>query len=193
MNYELAECTMEMWVRLSGNSVQVRNRLTCFRTDNRWNLTTNDQELPAIYTIGDLHRLVSYDGQAPWTSGAVREFTNSGPPWIYWENPEHWAALIDANDFGVGVYNSVTPRYIGGFHGTPGGNATDNSTGYISPIDRIQLRKDTVLDYEYELIVGTLTEIRAFVYDREGHLLAGQPTPTPTPLSAPETSSILVH
>ncbi|MCA9440766.1 MAG: hypothetical protein KC964_08175, partial [Candidatus Omnitrophica bacterium] len=180
MNNEMAECHMEMWVRLEGRSVHVKNRLTCFRTDNRWALTQNHQELPAVYTIGNLHHLVTFMGTAPWNSGSVTEIDNQGPPWEYWVGTEQWAGLLDDQGFGVGVYNPNAEQFVGGFYGSPGGLAHDDSTGYIAPIRTEMLDKNTVYEYEYDLIVGTVHDIREFVYSKQGEIYTGGPTSTPT-------------
>ena len=65
----------------------------------------------------------------------LTKIINNGPPWEYWSNPEGWAAYIDSNMWGVGVYNKNATLFIGGFHDTIGGDSNDNSTGYISPLD----------------------------------------------------------
>ena len=41
MNNELAECHFESWITLDKNSVHVRNKLTCFRTDDRWTVASH--------------------------------------------------------------------------------------------------------------------------------------------------------
>lgn len=177
MNNEVPECFFETWVSLDGASVHVRNRLTCHRTDNRWPAVRSNQELPAVYTIGDLSNLYTYVGDTPFTNAPLTRIVNDGPPWEHWgpgankpelaKPHEKWAANVDGNNWGVGVYNAKTEYFCGGFHDKPGGGAHDNSTGYISPLRKETLDKNTVYDYEYDLIVGTLDEIRAFVYMRE--------------------------
>ena len=179
MNDESAECFFEMWITLDGKAVHVRNKLSTFRTDSRWGLQAIYQELPAVYTIGDLSCLYTYVGDAPFTGGALTSIVNSGPPWMYWGGPdasypewnkptEKWAAHVDDSDWGVGVYTPTTVElYGGGFYGTAGGGAHDSSTGYMQPAGLETLGKDTVYTYDYYLIVGTLSEIRAFVYDKE--------------------------
>ena len=173
MNNEFAECHFETWIQLKDNRVLVRNRLTKFRTDNRWNITANHQELPAVYTIADLPHLYTYEGEAPFTNAPLKKIVNNGPPWAYWGQgvpTEKWAAYVDDNNWGVGVYYEDTELFVGGFHGSPGGGTMAGSTGYISPLRTITLQKDMVFDYEYELIVGTLDEIRHHVYVLEGHI-----------------------
>lgn len=172
MKNEVAECFFETWVRLDKNTVHVRNKLTSYRTDDRWGVSLRSQELPAVYTIADLFRLKTYEGTAPFTQAPVKEISNNGPPWAGWgkELPtEKWAALVNDELWGVGVYNKETELFTGGFHGTPGGDEFDASTGYVSPLRKVALEKDDTLEYEYDLIVGTLEEIRAFAYAAEGY------------------------
>ncbi len=90
----------------------------------------------------------------------------------YWGNEGHhekWAAHVDATGWGVGVYNPKTERFVGGFSGPPGGTTGTESTGYIAPLRIESLDKNTVYEYEYYLIVGSVDEIRTFVYTAEGH------------------------
>jgi hypothetical protein len=171
MNNELAQCHMEMWLSLRGNTVHVKNKLTVFRTDNRWSDIPRHQELPAVYIIGDLYNLYTYTGNAPFTSAAPNKITNAGPPWAYWTTPEHWAALVDANNWGVGVYNGLSTYFVGGYNGAQGGGATSSSTGYMSPLRTETIGKNAVYEYEYDLIVGTLTQIRAFAYAKKNYVL----------------------
>ena len=50
MNNQPAEAEMEQWTTLAGNSIHVRNRLTCHRTDDAYGEgVANKQELPAVY------------------------------------------------------------------------------------------------------------------------------------------------
>lgn len=168
MNNELCQCYFETWVTLEGTAAKVRNKLTTFQTDNIWTPQPSHQELPAVYTRGDLYKLYSYQGSSPWTQGALTQTNNSGPPWVYWTNNELWAALVNSNNWGVGVYNANATQYVGGFSGSIGGGPTGNSTGYFSPLRTITLSKNGTFEYEYYLILGNLTDIRNFVYNKRG-------------------------
>ncbi len=171
MNNEPGECYFEQWVSLKGNTAHVRNRLSIHRTDERWGVETRSQELPAVYTIADLYHLYTYEGPKPFTMDALTEIKNQGPPWASWgrEQPtEKWAALVDDQLWGVGVYNKDTQFFTGGFCGKPGGGEKDPSTGYISPLRDERFEKDDTFEYEYDIIVGTLEQIREFVYKAEG-------------------------
>ena len=182
MKNETAECYFETWIRLDKNTVHVQNRLTSHRTDDKWSVTPRSQELPAVYTIADLFRLKTYDGPEPFTRGPLKDIDNNGPPWANWgtqQSTEKWAALVNDELWGVGVYNKDTELFTGGFHGTPGGGEFDASTGYFSPLKTVTLEKRDSFTYEYHLIVGTLEEIRAFAYAAEGYdYYAGSPRPS---------------
>ena len=175
MENELAECYFENWVKLNKNTVEVRCKLTTFRTDDRWKITKNHQELPAVYSIGDLHNLWTYKGDAPFTSAPLTKIPRVPPPWTYWgkgeEKHENWAALCNNDDWGFGVYMPSTEFFIGGFSGKPGGKTNDNPTGYISPLRSLTLQKDTVFEYSFVLILGELQDIRDYVYTAEGKKL----------------------
>jgi len=51
---------------------------------------------------------------------------------------EHWAALVDRNNHGVGIFNAEVMHFGGGFAGKPkgGGGPKDSQTSYIAPTSR---------------------------------------------------------
>lgn len=171
MNNELAQAYMEMWISLRGSTVHVANKLTCFRTDNKWVDIARHQELPAVYVIGDLYKLYTYKGTSPWTSAPIDTIINAGPPWRYFTSLEKWAAFVNNSNWGLGVYNSGSTYFVGGFNGSIGGTTTTSSTGYMSPLRTETLTKNSVYQYEYDLIVGSLDEIRSFVYTANNKVL----------------------
>ena len=75
---------------------------------------------------------------------------------------------MNADLWGVGVYTPIADHFVGGFHGDPPGETGDPCTGYISPLKKMTLKRDSVFEYEYFLIVGPLDDIRAFAYAKEG-------------------------
>ena len=125
MNNEAGECVFESWITLDQNKVWVTNKLTSQRTDDLWDVVPYHQEIPAVYTIADLNRLFTYEGDAPFTSAPLRQIVNQGPPWVYWGTDiphEKWAATVDENDWGVGVYSPDAELFVGGFHGASHGD-----------------------------------------------------------------------
>ncbi len=170
-----SECTMESWITLDSNRVHVRNRLTNARSDSTL-YSARHQELPAVYTVGTLHRLLTYTGDQPYTGGLLTQINHSGPPWEYWKSTECWSALVNDQGWGLGLYHPGTVLTVGGFHGTPGsGGPADNNTGYMAPLHTELLDHNIVYEYEYTLILGDLyDDIRSYVYNN-----APEPGPDP--------------
>lgn len=170
MNNRPAEAEMEQWTSLDGAVVKVRNRLTCHRTDQIYgDSIVNDQELPAVYPISALSNLYTYLGDAPFTGAPLDNPAvvnlSSGFWGIYPKVTEHWMAFVDENSWGMAVYNPLCDRFLAGMSGEPGKEATDPSTSYIAPVKKEMLLKNSVYEYEYEIIIGSLTEIRDKIYE----------------------------
>jgi autotransporter-associated beta strand protein len=157
-----AECTLEEWITLSGSVVTVRNRLTNARADAT-QYAARTQELPAVYTWAKLTQLKAYTGTQPFTSGSISVIPNAAPPWTTFRATEGWAAYVDANDWGLGVFAPNNVKFIGGFAGTPGtGGPTSSNTGYIAPIRQEIIDHDIVYEHTYHLILGSLSSIRSY-------------------------------
>jgi len=108
------ECFFETWITLDGAAVNLRYRLTNHRGD----LTAYGaygQEMPAVYTIGKLYRIFTYDGVAPFTGDSAREVPFvAGPPWQNLAPTENWVALLDQSGWGLGVWNRDASVFIAG-------------------------------------------------------------------------------
>lgn len=169
MNNQPAEAEMEQWTTLEGNVLKVRNRLTCHRTDEIFgDSVLRDQELPAVYPISALEHLYTYMGNKPFTNDTLSKpevIKLSSGFWGRYRNiSENWMAFVDENNWGMGVYNSRCKNFLAGMAGKPGKEYKDGSTSYIAPIKKETLYKNSVYEYEYYIIIGTLNEIRNKVY-----------------------------
>ncbi len=164
MNNELCDCTMRTWITLEGGRVRVHNRLTTWRTDSRWAVVPRTQELPAAYPIADLPRVVSYTGSRPFTWGPISEIPKPVTGWADWITREHWAACVNQQDWGVGVYTPGRSTVIGGLYGGPGGGTDSINSCYLSPLETVPLDRTTKFDYDYWLAVGTVDRIRQQFY-----------------------------
>jgi hypothetical protein len=159
------DCQFETWITLRGRSVQVRNRLTNARKDFT-QYPAIDQELPALYTIGTLHRLLTYTGEHPFTGEPGVEIPkqdgrNGSPKWTPFFATESWAALVDEKDWGLGLIRPGFIRFLGGFHGEPGhGGAQDDPTGYLAQVQREILDANIVYEYSYTLVLDSVINIR---------------------------------
>jgi hypothetical protein len=170
MDNRPAEAEMEQWTTLQGSVLKVHNKLTCHRTDEIYgDSILNDQELPAVYPISALKNLYTYLGTSPFTNAPADspKVVNlaSGFWGIYPNVTEHWMAFLDDNLWGMGIYNPNCTKFLAGMAGKNiDGEATDGSTSYIAPVKQAMLTKKCVYEYDYYVIIGTLTEIRNTVY-----------------------------
>jgi FG-GAP-like repeat len=164
-----ADCIMEQWTRLDGPAVRVHCKLTNNRSDHTQYLWYA-QELPASYGVGTLCRIFSYTGTAPFTGGALTQESATWPPHD-WRSTENWSAFVNSSNFGVGVHNPEATNMLGGYlnEGNPcTGEPSDNNTAYIAPTHTEVLDYNIVYEYDFNLIVGTLTAIRSWVYAHRG-------------------------
>ena len=170
MNNRPAEAEMEQWTFLNGNILTIRNRLTCHRTDVIYGegLMLN-QELPAVYPISALKNLFTYEGNAPFTNQPYKKLEvknlSSGFWGRYKEVSENWMAFVDDTNVGMLVYNPKCTMFLAGMAGEPGKEAADGSTSYIAPIKDEILNKNSIYEYEYYILIGSLAEMRKQVYE----------------------------
>lgn len=167
LNNVPGECEFELWYRLDGKTVNVTARLNNHRSD-KTQYPACGQELPAVYTNGEFYRIVSYVGEDPGKGGDLTEIvsktTERNWPSEFMLYPESWVALLDDNDYGLGVYNPHTCGAVGGFaepHCMGFGGAKDPQTGTVSPTTCVILDHNIVYTFNYSLIVGDVESIRA--------------------------------
>jgi len=173
LDNEPAQCTFESWLELKGNAVHVRGRINNARAD-KTQYPARDQELPAVYTNGPWWRLFTYTGSKQFTGDKLTQITKrwateqdllEGNVWDNWLATEQWAALVDDNNWGLGVWNPDSTNFQGGFFGVPNeGETKDSPCGYISPGHREIIDYNIQYEYNYVLILGMLDEIRDYVY-----------------------------
>ncbi len=174
MNNMPAEAEMEQWTTLSGNILKVRNKLTVHRTDDIYGEgLARDQEVPAVYPISALSNLYTYFGESPFANEPLSnpEVINlSSGFWGSYNDKitENWMAFVDDDNWGIGVYTPISTSFHAGMHGIPGGESLDASTSYIAPRVTEALNKNSVFEYEYYLVVGSLDQIRSEIYTLKG-------------------------
>ena len=176
LNNVPAECTFECWLTLDGPTVRLHSRLNNARSDHAL-YPARLQELPAIYLNAPFHRLLSYTGEQPFTDAPLTTVTRPPGtlhPWAHWYATEHWAALLNDQDWGLGLYHPACLHFTGGFDGQPGPNdPRAAATGYLAAQTLEALDHNITYDSHCQLILGTLAEIRAYVKNQ---------TPAPGPL-----------
>jgi hypothetical protein len=167
------DCFFEVWLALEGSAIQARCKLTNDRED-KTQYSGRGQELPAVYLNAPWSTCVTYTGSAPFTGDALTEQATDPNPekggWV-WSNPryatENWAAFINAEGWGLGIYEPDIYYILSGFYEKPGvGGPKDNPISYLSPTTEDILDWNIEYEYSYSLILGAPTEIRDWVYAR---------------------------
>ena len=157
------ECTFETWTRLDGPVVHMRFRCTNQRLD-KTAYRPGAQELPAVYTISRLSRLMAYTGDKPFTGDALTLVSNDWHkpwPWTRFIATERWAALVDQNDWGLGVFKDDGGEFHGGIYGDGRtDDPKDGSTAYLAPIHPENFDHNIVYEHRTEFAVGQLANIR---------------------------------
>ena len=156
------ECTFESWMELDGAAVRARCRIVNARSD-KTQYAARMQEMPAVYTNAPFYKIMTYSGGAPFTGGALTHVRGGEPStgWASFFTTENWAALVNDDGWGLGVWSPDCVECGGGFAGKPGvGGAKDDPTGYLAPHRLEILDHNIVHEYRYELALGTLDEIR---------------------------------
>ena len=178
LNNVPGECTFELWYRLDGKTVNVTARLNNARSDKTQHPACG-QELPAVYTNGEFYRIVSYVGENPGEGGELTEIVSKNTGDRHWPSefmlyPESWVALVDDNDYGLGVYNPHTCGAVGGFAGGVErmgiGGAKDPQTATVSPTTSVILDHNIVYTFNYSLIVGDVKSIREKALSLDGNI-----------------------
>lgn len=166
-NYATPGMVWDRWQKvIAPNVVRIIRRFTHNRTDKTVQPDSQEFELPYVYTKVGNSRYVYYEGQSPWTGGAVTvrdAFDGSGNP----------AAGHDRRSFKVSEgwfasINPVTGRGIG-IVGEECYNLTHTShpgTGYIAAMSMRVPDNIGVQYLSYDVVVGTVEEIRAYAASR---------------------------
>lgn len=163
LNNVPGDCLFETWTTLDGPCIFMRYRVTNKRQDTTL-YAARAQELPAVYTISKLWRLLSYTGEKPFTQDALTHVKNDWHkswPWTQFIGTERWAALVGDDDWGLGVFKDDGAVFHGGIHGD--GRSDDPkhaSTAYVAPIHFETLDPNIVYEHRTVFMAGKLDEIR---------------------------------
>ena len=137
LNNVPGDCTFETWTTLEGPIIHMRYRCTNQRSDHT-QYRPCPQELPAVYTISKLWRLMSYTGDKPFTQDKITHVTNDWRkpwPWTRFVATERWAALVNDDNWGLGVFKDDGGEFHGGIHGDArSDDPKHGSTAYVAPI-----------------------------------------------------------
>lgn len=169
MKNKPAEAEMEQWNVLDGNVLKVHCKLTCHRTDDLYAENIGcSQELPAVYPISALNKLYGYVGDLPFKNDTVSNLKVKNLSTGFWGSypkvDEKWMAFVDSTNWGMGVFTPISTSFLAGISGKPGGEFNDSPTSYIAPLKNVILNKNSVFEFDYYIIIGSVEQIRAKVY-----------------------------
>ena len=157
------DCVFETWTTLEGPVIHMRFRCTNRRKDRSF-YRACPQELPAVYTVSKLCRLVSYTGDQPFTGRPMAQVRNDWRgkwPWTSFVATECWAALVDTNGWGLGVFKDDVGEFHGGIsRDEVSDDPKADPTAYLAPIHREHFDHNIVYEYRTDLMVGNLDELR---------------------------------
>jgi hypothetical protein len=145
---------MEQWISLTGAVAHVHFK---FSYTGKITHAERDQEIPAVFTEPEYENLVLYDGEKPWTNG---QLNRSKPGWPNEgrKTTEHWAAYVNASDFGIGVLVPVADRLTCYRFGD--GKREHGSCSYFAPLTSFAIKPGFVFEYDAYLTIGSVEEIR---------------------------------
>jgi hypothetical protein len=166
---EPCDCTFTQDIVLRGSAVEVTLTLSNDRKDGLGSAYSFDQELPAIYIIGQFCHLFTVNSSSPWTGETPVEVPATWP-WSTYRPSERWLAFSNGTgptDLAVGVWSpNLAHALAGRFFSSPpvscGGEASDDPTGYIAPVQQEVLDPTIKFAYNFSLVVGTTLEIQAY-------------------------------
>ena len=156
---DIDKAVMEQWIALAGDIAHIRFKFTY--TGNR-NHQPRHQEIPAVFVDYALSNLVFYQGPAPWTNDKL---TSKVPQWPneYEVRDEHWAAYVDEEHWGIGVYTPGTREMTCyRYKGEEGPAASGCS--YFAPIRTLAITSGVEIEYDVYLAIGTVVDIRSKFY-----------------------------
>jgi len=183
LNNVPGEATIEQWIHLEGNVVKVHARIVLFRTD-KTQYAARQQEMPCMYLNADYHNMWYYKGDSPYTKGPL-DVSRQLPQQTYLFGDvyptEPWMATTNDNGYGVGLYVPNNYDWKRGYFGSDlSGGEFNDAASYVAAVNFVLLDHDIVHEWDYELILGNLDEIRGYIY--------AQPAPLAGPKYTFDTS-----
>ena len=155
------------------------------------------QELPAVFVDAAYPIMVYYKGDKPWTGAELTRVTLGWPNEYHIRN-EEWAAYVNTNSYGLGVYTPGTPESTA-YRYLPEGPQRDKTgpqaaaCSYFAPIRTLAITRGLTFQYELYLRIGTIEDIRQTFDQIRCGLHPAATTPFPEKIiSENEKSSSLI-
>lgn len=157
---DVDDVTFEQWLTIEGGLARLKYRMTFTGTTEH---KPTHQELPAIFVMPRYDTLVFCEKGLPAWTGAPLVRRQPGPPdakdaIVRFSEP--WAAWVDAEGNGLGVYFPHADFATTYRVRNPGEDAIANCS-YIAPLQTFALKPGLVFEYEAVLAIGTVEQVRA--------------------------------
>jgi hypothetical protein len=151
---DITDAQMEQTIRLVGNVAHVHYR---FKYSGNEKHPAHHQEIPAVFVEPQYDTLVLFDGDKPWTNGQLHR---SKPGWPNESRKitEHWAAYVDANDYGLGAFVPVAKELTCYRFGR--GDAKQGACSYFAPLTTFAIEPGFEWEYDLYLTLGKIDDIR---------------------------------
>lgn len=152
---DLPDVLFEQTITLEGKVAHVRYRMTY---SGQTKHPPAHQEVPAVFVEPEYDTLVLYDGDRPWTGGAI---SRSKPGWPNESRKmrEHWAAYVNGDGFGVGAYVPLTEE-LTCYRYSAGQPSERGACSYFAPLTTFAVTPGMVFEYDVYLTCGTVEEMR---------------------------------
>lgn len=151
---DVSDMTMEQWITLKDDVAHVRFKMT-YRGKEKH--PPHHQEVPAVFVNRALGTLALYSGDKPWTEKAISRLKPGGKNEMH-TIAENWAAYIDKDDFGMGVYVSIANQ-ITSYRVSQPGEA--GACSYFAPIVTFAISQKRNFQYDIYLTIGKIGQIRS--------------------------------
>ena len=153
---------------LENDRICVDNRAVDF---SGYTHTYESQELPAVYLVSYLDTFTCYNGDEPWTGGALSVYPDldfwgpRGTQITYFRenNTETWCAWYSRDDdFGFGLYVPEVDSLGGGryLETVRSKSDVDESTNAVSPGNIMRMTSYEPIEFSYMITTGSVDEIR---------------------------------
>ncbi len=148
----LEDMIMEEWITLEGPLAHVKFKMTYTGTLNH---KAHHQELPAFFVEPEFNTL-AYVEKEPWKNTPLtRKKLGPPPPNQYIKLAEHWAAWLNADDYGVGIYTPICDDATC-YHVAD----SDSGCSYIAPFKTMALTPGLVFEYDSFISIGKIQQLR---------------------------------
>lgn len=155
---DVDDLLMEQWHRVEGGLAFLRYRMTF--TGRQSHQARKHQELPAVFVNPQWHTLVYCDAREPAWSQATLTRRQPGPPGTpgnLFHTSERWAAWVNDQDQGLGVYFPHTD-FVTSYRVSESGVG---NCSYLAPLQTWALQPGMTFEFETVLALGSTQQLRS--------------------------------